>query len=120
MRAYPEQLTQQLTKGLRQAYLLFGNELLLKQEAGDNIKHIAQQQGFLERHSFTIDNSIDWNAVLDCCNAMSLFSAQQIIELEIAETGLNANQAKALLEVIDALNPDILLLLTGPRINKKQ
>ncbi|KJF85591.1 DNA polymerase III subunit delta [Photobacterium phosphoreum] len=120
MRVYPEQLTQQLTKGLRQAYLLFGNELLLKQEAGDSIKHIAQQHGFLERHSFTIDNSIDWNAVLDCCHAMSLFSAQQIIELEIAETGLNANQAKALLEVIDALHPDILLIITGPRINKKQ
>ena len=120
MRVYPEQLTQQLTKGLCQAYLLFGNELLLKQEAGDSIKQIAQQRGFLERHAFTIDNSIDWNAVLDCCHAMSLFSAQQIIELEIGETGLNANQAKALLEVIDALHPDILLILTGPRINKKQ
>ena len=120
MRVYPEQLTQQLNKGLRQAYLLFGNEPLLKQECGDNIKQLAQQQGFLERHRFTIDNQLDWNQVLDCCQAMSLFSAQQIIELEFPETGLNANQAKALLEVVAHLNPDILLLLTGPYLNKKQ
>ncbi|PQJ67678.1 DNA polymerase III subunit delta [Photobacterium angustum] len=120
MRVYPEQLTQQLNKGLRQAYLLFGNEPLLKQECGDNIKQLAQQQGFLERHRFTIDNQLDWNQVLDCCQAMSLFSAQQIIELEFPEIGLNANQAKALLEVVAHLNPDILLLLTGPYLNKKQ
>ncbi|WP_318508146.1 DNA polymerase III subunit delta [Photobacterium leiognathi] len=120
MRVYPEQLTQQLEKGLRQAYLLFGNEPLLKQECGDSIKQLAQQQGFLERHHFTIDNQLDWNLVLDCCQAMSLFSAQQIIELDVPDTGLNANQAKALLEVIEHLNPDILLVLTGPYLNKKQ
>ncbi|WP_318475995.1 DNA polymerase III subunit delta [Photobacterium leiognathi] len=120
MRVYPEQLTQQLDKGLRQAYLLFGNEPLLKQECGDSIKQLAQQQGFLERHHFTIDNQLDWNLVLDCCQAMSLFSAQQIIELDVPDTGLNANQAKALLEVIEHLNPDILLVLTGPYLNKKQ
>ncbi|WP_305406253.1 DNA polymerase III subunit delta [Photobacterium leiognathi] len=120
MRVYPEQLTQQLDKELRQAYLLFGNEPLLKQECGDSIKQLAQQQGFLERHHFTIDNQLDWNLVLDCCQAMSLFSAQQIIELDVPDTGLNANQAKALLEVIEHLNPDILLVLTGPYLNKKQ
>ena len=35
MRIYPEQLAQQLSKGLRQAYLLCGNEPLLKLEASD-------------------------------------------------------------------------------------
>lgn len=120
MRVYPEQLTQQLKKGLCQSYLLFGNEPLLKQECGDQIKQIAQQQGFDERHSFTIDHQLDWNLVLDCCNAMSLFAARQIIELEIPESGLNVNQAKSLLEICDSLHSDILLLITGPRVNKKQ
>ncbi|MGF1716336.1 DNA polymerase III subunit delta [Photobacterium chitinilyticum] len=120
MRIYPEQLTQQLSKGLRQAYLLFGNEPLLKQECGNQIKQTAQQAGFDERHSFTIDNQLDWNQVLDCTQAMSLFSSRQIIELEVAETGLNANQAKALQEVIATLHNDILLLMHGPRLNKKQ
>ncbi|OAN18721.1 DNA polymerase III subunit delta [Photobacterium jeanii] len=120
MRVYPEQLKMQLDKGLHQTYLLFGNEPLIKQECGDQIKHIAQQAGFDERHSFTIDNQLDWNLVLDCCNAMSLFAARQIIELEIPESGLNTNQAKSLQEVSEYLHGDILLLMTGPRINKKQ
>ncbi|MDX1304451.1 DNA polymerase III subunit delta [Photobacterium sp.] len=120
MRIYPEQLSQQLAKGLRQAFLLFGNEPLIKQECGDQIKHHAQQAGFTERHAFTIDNQLDWNQVLDCCNAMSLFSDQQIIELEIPDSGLNPTQAKALQEVTASLHRDILLLLHGPRLNKKQ
>lgn len=120
MRIYPEQLAQQLGKGLRQAYLLFGNEPLLKQECGDQIKLAAQQTGFDERHAFTIDAQLDWNQILDCTQAMSLFSARQIIELEVPESGLNANQAKALQEVIATLHSDILLLMHGPRLNKKQ
>lgn len=120
MRIYPEQLTQQLNKGLRQAYLLFGNEPLLKQECSQQIRQAAQQAGFDERHTFTIDAQLDWNQVLDCTQAMSLFSARQIIELEVPESGLNANQAKSLQEVTATLHNDILLLMHGPRLNKKQ
>lgn len=120
MRIYPEQLTQQLTKGLRQTYLLFGNEPLLKQECSTQIQQAAQQAGFDERHAFTIDAQLDWNQVLDCTQAMSLFSSRQIIELEVPESGLNANQAKSLQEVIATLHSDILLLMHGPRLNKKQ
>lgn len=120
MRIYPEQLAQQLGKGLRQAYLLCGNEPLLKLESSDVIKQAAQQAGFDERHSFTVDAQLDWNTVLDCCQAMSLFSSRQIIELELPENGLNAQQAKSLQEVIDSIHEDILLLVQGPRLNKKQ
>ncbi|PSW09768.1 DNA polymerase III subunit delta [Photobacterium sanctipauli] len=120
MRIYPEQLAQQLTKGLRQAYLLFGNEPLLKLESSDQIKQAAMAAGFEERHTFTVDAQLDWNLVLDCCQAMSLFSARQVIELLIPDTGLNAQHAKSLQEVTACLHEDILLLLQGPRLNKKQ
>lgn len=120
MRIYPEQLAQQLTKGLRPAYLLLGNEPLLKLEACDQIKQAAQQNGFDERHSFTVDAQLDWNLILDCCHAMSLFSARQIIELDLPDTALNAQQVKSLQSVIDSLHEDILLIIQGPRFNKKQ
>ena len=120
MRIYPEQLAQQLTKGLRPAYLLLGNEPLLKLEACDQIKQAAQQHGFDERHSFTVDAQLDWNLILDCCHAMSLFSARQIIELDLPDTALNAQQVKSLQSVIDSLHEDILLIIQGPRFNKKQ
>ncbi|MGF1683675.1 DNA polymerase III subunit delta [Photobacterium minamisatsumaniensis] len=120
MRIYPEQLAQQLTKGLRQTYLLFGNEPLLKLECSDQIKQAAITAGFEERHTFTVDAQLDWNLVLDCCQAMSLFSARQVIELMLPETSLSTQQVKSLQEVTACLHPDILLLLQGPRLNKKQ
>ncbi|UTM57961.1 DNA polymerase III subunit delta [Photobacterium sp. CCB-ST2H9] len=120
MRIYPEQLSERLKQGLSAAYLLSGNEPLLLQETSDRLRQQAKAEGFLERHSYTIDNQLDWHEVLDNCQALSLFSSRQIIELTLPENGLNANQAKSLQTVIDALHPDILLLVFGPRLNKKQ
>ncbi len=56
----------------------------------------------------------------DCCQALSLFSSRQVIELTVGENGLNANQANALKALAPQLNPDILLVIDGPRLNKKQ
>ncbi|VTO20785.1 DNA polymerase III subunit delta [Klebsiella variicola] len=62
IRLYPEQLRAQLTEGLRAAYLLLGNDPLLLQESQDAIREAAAAQGFTEHHTFTIDNSTDWQA----------------------------------------------------------
>ncbi|QUJ66829.1 DNA polymerase III subunit delta [Photobacterium sp. GJ3] len=120
MRIYPEQLGERLKQGLSSAYLVCGNEPLLLQETSDLLRQHGKTAGFLERHSYSVDSQLDWTEVLDCCQALSLFSARQIIELTLPETGLNANQAKSLQTVLDALHPDILLLVYGPRLNKKQ
>ena len=120
MRVYPEQLAERLKQGLASAYLLAGNEPLLLQETADRVRQQARDAGFLERHSYNIDNQLDWNEVLDNCQALSLFSSRQIIELIMPDSGITATQAKSLQTVIDALHPDILLLVQGPRLNKKQ
>ncbi|MGF1764786.1 DNA polymerase III subunit delta [Aliivibrio kagoshimensis] len=120
MRTFPEQLPQKLTQQLHQSYLLFGNEPLLKLEAQDQIRKSAYQQGFEEKHAFTLDKQVDWNLIFDCCQALSLFSSRQIIELEVPDSGLsttNANQLKAL---IPLLHSDIILIIIGPRITKAQ
>lgn len=63
IRLYPEQLRAQLTEGLRAAYLLLGNDPLLLQESRDAIREAAAAQGFTEHHTFSIDNSTDWQAI---------------------------------------------------------
>ncbi|WP_434359295.1 DNA polymerase III subunit delta [Parasalinivibrio latis] len=120
MRIYPEQLSQSLEKGLLGCYLLFGSEPLLKQESKEQIRHAAKAQGFDEIHRFNIDAQLDWDQVYDCCQALSLFSNRQVIELTVGENGLNTNQANALKALAPQLNPDILLVIDGPRLNKKQ
>jgi DNA polymerase III, delta subunit (EC 2.7.7.7) len=120
MRAYPEQLAQQLNQPLRQTYLVFGTDPLLKLESRDAICHTARSQGFEEHHKFMIDAQLDWQEVFDCCQALSLFSSRQIIELTCPENGLSSAQAKQLTELASYLHPDILLLVQGERLNKKQ
>ncbi|KHD24261.1 DNA polymerase III subunit delta [Vibrio caribbeanicus] len=120
MRTFADRLLEQVNKQLHPTYLLFGNEPLLLQESRQAIQKAALSQGFEERHRFAIDSSFDWNLVYDCCQAMSLFSARQIIELELPESGVNAAIAKELLALADMLHQDVLLVVIGTKLTKAQ
>lgn len=120
MRIYPEQLAQQLQQSLRQTYLVFGSDPLLKQESLESIASSAKSQGFEERHRFQVDNQLNWQEIYDCCQALSLFSSRQIIEITLPENGLTSTQATSLKDVEPLLHPDIVLVLCGERLNKKQ
>ncbi|PCS21403.1 DNA polymerase III subunit delta [Candidatus Enterovibrio escicola] len=120
MRVYPEQLRRHLAQGLCQTYLLFGNELLLKQESLQSILETSAQQGFIEKHRFTIDNQLHWQDVYEICQALSLFSVRQVLIIILPETSLNITQGNALKALKPYLHQDILLVLDGPRLNKKQ
>lgn len=120
MRIFADRLLEQVNKQLHPTYLLFGNEPLLLQESRQAIQKAALSQGFEERHRFAIDSSFDWNLVYDCCQAMSLFSARQIIELELPESGVNAAIAKELLALADMLHQDVLLVVIGTKLTKAQ
>lgn len=120
MRVFADRLMEQLAKQLHPSYLLFGNEPLLLQESRQAIQKAAYQQGFEERHRFAIDSSFDWNLVYDCCQAMSLFSARQIIELELPDSGVNTSIAKELLAISELLHSDLILVLIGNKLTKAQ
>ena len=120
MRIFADRLTEQLSKQLHPIYLLFGNEPLLLQESRQAILQVAKQQGFEERHRFTIDASFNWYQVYDCCQALSLFSARQLIEIELPETGVNAAIAKELVSVAEMLHSDLILVLIGSKLTKAQ
>ncbi|WP_162063327.1 DNA polymerase III subunit delta [Vibrio taketomensis] len=120
MRIFADRLADQLSKQLHPIYLLFGTEPLLLQESRQAIQQTAKQQGFEERHRFAVDASFDWNQVYDCCQALSLFSSRQLIELELPEAGVNAAIAKELVSVAEMLHPDILLVIIGSKLTKAQ
>jgi DNA polymerase-3 subunit delta len=120
MRIFADRLTEQLTKGLAPLYLLFGNEPLLLQESINAIEQTAKSQGFEEIHRHQADNTIDWDIVYDQCQAMSLFASRQIIEITLPEAGANAQIATHLVEICQLINPDILLVIIGPKLTKAQ
>lgn len=119
MRTYPEQLQQKLNQGLHRSYLICGDEPLLKLESQQAIIQAAKAQGFLERHAFTLDASLDWQQVYDCANALSLFAQRQIIELQIGDKGIGKH-SQALIELCHMLHDDLILIVSGERLNKQQ
>lgn len=120
IRLYPEQLRAQLKEGLRAAYLLLGNDPLLLQESHDAVRQIAATQGFDEHHSFTLDNSIDWQEIFSLCQAMSLFATRQTLSIQLPENGPNAAINEQLATLVSLLHSDLLLIVRGNKLTKAQ
>lgn len=119
MRLYPEQLSQHLKAGLAPCYLIYGDEPLLKLEALDTLRAAARGQGFEERHSFSADEGLDWDAIFDASQSLSLFSQRQIIELHLPEK-LDKTASERLRELCGHCHADLLLLVSAPRLNQAQ
>lgn len=120
IRIYPEQLNSQLQEGLRQSYLLWGNEPLLLQESQDAIHAVAKTQGFIEHYQFSLDNHTDWNEIYSLCQSLSLFSQRQSLLLHLPENGPNAAMAEKLTRLSQELHQDLLLILRGNKLTKAQ
>jgi len=118
MRIYPEQLAKQLQQKLPSCCLIFGDEALLTIEAFEQIQEQAKQYGFLERFSYSLDGNFDKGQIFSQFNTLSLFSEKQIIELTLTKT--SKENTDFIREITALLNPDILLILKGPKLNAQQ
>ncbi len=83
MQLKAEQLAQHLKKGLAPIYLIYGDELLLVQEAADAIRAAARAQDFSEREVFNVDREFDWNQLIESSNNLSLFAERRILEVRM-------------------------------------
>lgn len=106
-----------LAKGLAGLYVVFGDEHLLAQEACDRIRASARAAGFTERHVFTVERSFDWSSLLGATQSMSLFGDRQLIELRIPSGKPGKEGADALKALAASGNPDVLVLVTLPRLD---
>ena len=120
MKLRPNQVKEHFAKGpLLPLYILSGDEPLLMQETADQIRAEARKAGFSERELFTVENNFDWNNVLQSGNSMSLFGDRKILEVR-NEKGKFEDAAKKALQIYcDNPNPDNLLLLIIPKVDKK-
>lgn len=114
MQVRPEQLAGHLEKGLAAAYLVYGEEMLVRQEAVDAIRTAARRRGYAEREVFDIDKDFDWSLVRDAANALSLFAERRILELRMPG-GKPGDAGSRMLQGYLAQPPEdtLLLLVTG-------
>jgi len=121
MQLAPNQLANQLQKGLKSLYTLHGDEPLLIQEAADAIRTFARSQGFTERTSHTVAGAhFDWSEVLAAGGSLSLFADKQIVELRIpsGKPGKEGSAAIQQLAEQSRGNDSTLTLIMLPRLDK--
>lgn len=119
-RIYPEQLASQLQESLKGRYLIWGTEPLLIQESQDAIRKAAQEHGFEEHFTFTLEQNTDWDEIFSLCQALSLFASRQSLTLILPENGPNAAMAEKLIQLSSLLHPDLLLVVRGQKLTKAQ
>ncbi len=112
-----EALEAHLAKGLKGLYVVYGDEPLLAQEACNRIRAAARAGGFTDRTVFTVERSFDWSALIGASQSMSLFGDRQLIELRIPTGKPGKEGAEALKTLAAADNPDVLMLVTLPRLD---
>ncbi|ALL64074.1 DNA polymerase III, delta subunit [Paraburkholderia caribensis MBA4] len=106
-----------LAKGPAGLYVVYGDEHLLAQEACDRIRATARANGFTDRTVFTVERGFDWSSLLGASQSMSLFGDRQLVELRIPTGKPGKEGADALKTLAASANPDVLTLITLPRLD---
>ncbi len=111
MRLRADQIEKQAAQGLAPIYLISGDETLLVQECADTVRSVCRQHGFSERQVFHVDNSFDWQTLLDEASAMSLFADKKLIELRMPSGKPGDAGTKALEQYCANTNADTVVLI---------
>ena len=114
MKVYADRLGERLAKRLDSLYLLSGDDPLLMQEAGDEIRAAARAGGFTERQLFHADPGFDWRELGQAVNSPSLFAERRLLEVRLGSAG---KPDDALLDAAQRLDEDSLMLVVLPRLD---
>lgn len=120
MRLRPEQLKQQLQKGLAPLYLITGDEPLQSNESCDAIRAAARADGYDNREIMEAANNFDWSLLAAEANSLSLFAEKKIIDLRIPSGKPGREGGKALTEYCARPPEDTILMITLPKLDRQQ
>ncbi len=118
MQVFPNRFNQELQRGLKPCYLLFGDEPQQKFSMIEAVRAKANAEGFTERTVFVADSGFSWSQLIEATQSLSLFASQQLIELELPSGKPGTEGSQTLQSIASNLGHDILLLIHGPRIGK--
>jgi DNA polymerase-3 subunit delta len=113
-----DQLDSHLTRTLAPLYVVHGDEPLLAMEAADAIRAKARADGYTEREVHLVERSYDWGRLAASAAALSLFASRRLIELRIPSGKPGTDGAAAVAAYCAALQPDVLTLVTLPRLDR--
>ena len=118
MKLNSDALPAHLEQSLLPAYLVSGDEPLLTAEAADAIRERARAAGFTERETHFLERGADWNDVRASANNLSLFADRRIVEIRLPSGKPGTAGGAALGSLLQARDPDRLLLVLTPRLDR--
>jgi DNA polymerase-3 subunit delta len=118
MQIRAEQLASQLSNALAPAYAVHGDDPLLALEAADAVRAAARKRGFGDREVFEPNRYFDWSELQHSLASLSLFGGKKIVELRLATGKPGAPGGAAIAEYCERPSPDILLLVSLPRLDR--
>lgn len=118
MKIKSEQLGRTLHKNTPALIWLAGDEPLLMQEAADLVRTHCRDSGIVEREIFNVERGFNWESFLQASGNLSLFGERKLIDLRLASAKLEEAGKKALQAHLDHANPDLVVLVTSPHLEK--
>ncbi|MEO8332144.1 MAG: DNA polymerase III subunit delta [Gallionella sp.] len=112
-----EELPRHLASGLKPLYVVFGDALLLAIEAADKIRSAARAAGYTERDTFIAEQHFKWSELRNSAQSLSLFATRKVIDLRIPSGKPGVEGGQALQDYCTSLNPDVLTLISLPRLD---
>lgn len=108
----------QKTGALAAIYVIAGDEPLLAIEAADAIRAAARAIGYSEREVLHADARFDWSRLTQAATGLSLFAEKRIVELRLPGGKPGKAGGEALREFAEAPPPDLLVLISLPRLDR--
>ncbi|MCW8108618.1 DNA polymerase III subunit delta [Alteromonas ponticola] len=118
MQVYPNRFNDELAKGLKPFYLLFGDEPQQKIEMIDAVRAQSKLAGFEERTTFVADADFEWSQLIEATQTLSLFASKQLIELELPTGKPGSEGSKTFTMLAEHTNDDVIVVIHGPRVGK--
>ncbi|MBW3137927.1 DNA polymerase III subunit delta [Ferrimonas balearica] len=121
MRIFPSQLGQHLNK-LPPILMVFGDDVLIREECRDALRQACYRLGAQERLSLVQESPFNWDELRQECQSLSLFASSRVIELELPSLKPGTDGAAVLAELAEELShqQDLWLLLHGPKAGRDQ
>jgi DNA polymerase III subunit delta len=119
MQLRAEELDRHLSRSLADLYVIHGDEPLQSLEAADAIRAAARKKGYAEREVLSTERGFDWNQLRVSGASLSLFSSKKLIELRIPGGKPGTEGAAAILQHCSGPVPDVLTIVTLPRLDRR-
>jgi len=112
------QLAAHLERNLAPVYVVHGDEPLLALEAGDAIRAAAKRAGCDEREVLVVEPGFKWDAFIAANANLGLFGSRKLLDMRIASGKPGTDGARSLEAYGREPNPDNVLLVTLPRLDR--